>query len=628
MDKKEDIKEDKKEDKKEDEKETIDLPQRDRTDFVQDLRKAYAAVKYENNSLKDFQKVILKYLRYVKIKQGGRGLLIAADPGMGKTRIAIAVAEEFMRAKIHGINKIYMISQKSLHDNFSENIEKYKKNTGRSIDPHYVSLNASNFGEKVRALNFENSVVIIDEAHKFASMVVNGSEAGVSFYKTLRDTRDVLVLFLTGTPIMNRPFEVVVYFNIIAGYALLPENAVEFDKFFGAGRNIGLYQNRIMGLSSFVHIDANSEDFPTVPPLEEIHVEMSADEYTAYKVEQEKEERENAAKFVRRSGRAGVHKAFEGLEHSSSTYRVRTRQLCNCDSKIEWVVKYAVDNPDKLGSVYSQFIGEGGIAKVKAALDKTGLYEEYNGQPIEAVKKGGKKYYISMTSEHSSEERTDLQKVFNTPANAEHRMIQLVFCSAASTFGLHFNNVEFAIVLEPHWLYETLYQYFQRFNRRHSHSGLPLERRVVRRFIMLTDLPVPEDAGIISTDVDIYEKSKANKAENELYYKATEATSIEKLLGLENEGATAEPKAYICAPTGDILFTRDFYTDMQRPNMCRLNYQEKVKARQIIVDGKEYYYTDIDNIFVFDEKVGGYVELNHKKEEYKTVNKLLKARAV
>lgn len=601
--------------------------ERNNTNFATELKKEYNKIIYNNGALKDFQKIILKYLRFIRVKSGGRGLLIAADPGMGKTRIAIAVAEEFLRNKTRGIDKVYMISQKSLHDNFDDNIKKYKAATGREIKPTYISLNASNFGEKIIDLNFENSVVIIDEAHKLASMVINGSEAGINFYMTLKNTKNIIVLFLTGTPIMNKAFEIVVYFNIIAGYDLLPENILEFEKYFGGGKNMSLMQNRIMGLSSFVHIDTTSDEFPTVMPIEEIYITMSNEEFRGYKIEAEREIKENALKFIRSKGRSGVRKSFEGVERSSSTYRVKTRQLCNCVAKIDWIVKYILDNSDKLGSVYSQFIGDGGIAKVTAALKNTGKYEEYDGtKSIDSLDKS-KKYYICMTSEHSSEERTDLQAQFNKVENAETRLIHIVFCSAASTFGLHFNNVEFAIVLEPHWLYETLYQYFQRFNRRNSHISLPKERRILKQYIMLTELPTDynniekTDFEIVSTDIDIYEMSRANKAENQLYYNAIEATSIEKLLDLESTETNKEIIPYVCAPTNETLFTRDFFADMQRPNLCQLDYEKKVVAKQIIIDGKEYYYTSPENIFVFNEKLGGYVELKHNSAEYKLISK-------
>src|SRR5690606_2910702 len=138
-------------------------------------------------------KVIVKYLRYVRVRYGGRGLLVACDPGMGKTRVAVAVAKEFIG--VRGIKRVYMISQKSLHDNFRVNIERYfgkKAEEGKDpLNVQYYSLNASNFGDKLKDVDFEGSVVIIDEAHKFASMVVNGSPAGIKMYMDLRDAKNV-----------------------------------------------------------------------------------------------------------------------------------------------------------------------------------------------------------------------------------------------------------------------------------------------------------------------------------------------------------------------------------------------------------------------------------------------------
>ena len=609
---------------------------RDVTNFVTDLRREYAKITFEPRGLRDFQKVIFKYLRFIRIRSGGRGLLIAADPGMGKTRIAIAVAAEFVGSKINGIDKVYFISQKSLHDNFESNIEKYKRETGKTIHPNYVSLNASNFGDKVAGLNFERSVVIFDEAHKFASMVVNGSESAVRLYTTLRDTKDAIFLFLTGSPIMNKAFEMVIYWNIIAGYALFPENSFEFNKYFGNGKNLPLYQNRIIGLSSFVHIDTASEDYPRTESPEVVHVRMSEEEYSLYLLEEEKEIRETAFKYNRR--KIGTTKAFEGLEHSSSTYKVRTRQLCNCKAKIDWVTAYIVDNSDKFGSVYSQFIGDGGLRLVKKSLEATGLYAEFTPEMTLATTDPTKRYYITMTSDHGPEERPELQAAFNSAENLEKCRIQLVMCSSASAFGVHFNNVEYAMVLEYHWLAETIDQYFSRFIRYKSHVHLPKDRHFVKRIIMITDLPhtglvnkdternvkaiedIQRRGKEYSTDQEIYDAAIANQIENQLYYNATEATSIERILGLVKDELVP---AYACAPTGEKLFTKDFYNDMQRPNLCVLNYATEVEAKQIMVDGKEYYYTSPESIFVYDERLVGYIELAHKTAEYKKINQLL-----
>ena len=89
--------------------------------------------------------------------------------------------------------------------------------------------------EKVKEKNpFDNSVVIIDEAHNFVSRIVNklpknvggkGKDSLEKFnltmsdklYNFLMEASNVRIVLLTGTPIINYPNEIGILFNIIRG---------------------------------------------------------------------------------------------------------------------------------------------------------------------------------------------------------------------------------------------------------------------------------------------------------------------------------------------------------------------------------------------------------------------------
>ncbi len=68
---------------------------------------------------------------------------------------------------------------------------------------------------------FDNSAIIIDEAHNFVSRIVNKltSEDSLSskLYEYLMDAQNAKIVFLTGTPIINYPNEISVMFNILRG---------------------------------------------------------------------------------------------------------------------------------------------------------------------------------------------------------------------------------------------------------------------------------------------------------------------------------------------------------------------------------------------------------------------------
>jgi len=79
-------------------------------------------------------------------------------------------------------------------------------------------------GETGKINPFDNSVVIIDEAHNLVSRIVNKQgkrsedSVTVELYELLMSADNVKIILLTGTPIINYPNEIAILFNIIRGY--------------------------------------------------------------------------------------------------------------------------------------------------------------------------------------------------------------------------------------------------------------------------------------------------------------------------------------------------------------------------------------------------------------------------
>ena len=93
------------------------------------------------------------------------------------------------------------------------------------LDINYNGLN-NNIMNKITensTINpFDNSVVVIDEAHNFVSRIVNKINApnSISYklYDYLMSAKDARIVFLTGTPIINYPNEIGILFNMLRGY--------------------------------------------------------------------------------------------------------------------------------------------------------------------------------------------------------------------------------------------------------------------------------------------------------------------------------------------------------------------------------------------------------------------------
>jgi hypothetical protein len=92
-------------------------------------------------------------------------------------------------------------------------------------DINYNGLNMNKLKEMTDDLTrnpFDNSVVIIDEAHNFVSRIVNKIKKTKTIpyhlYNFLLSAKNARVVLLTGSPIINYPNEVGVLYNILRGH--------------------------------------------------------------------------------------------------------------------------------------------------------------------------------------------------------------------------------------------------------------------------------------------------------------------------------------------------------------------------------------------------------------------------
>ena len=121
-------------------------------------------------------------------------------------------------------------------------------------------------------ISLDGKLIIIDEAHNIFNAITNGSKNAIHLYNAIMKATDIKLLFLTGTPIINHPFEIVPCINMLAGYirldpnivgkqkarqqvtTLLPEMWDDFNMLFIDGVNLknkSKLQNRIHGLVSY-----------------------------------------------------------------------------------------------------------------------------------------------------------------------------------------------------------------------------------------------------------------------------------------------------------------------------------------------------------------------------------------
>lgn len=81
---------------------------------------------------------------------------------------------------------------------------------------NYNGLTRTNIAQYTEPF-FENSLVIIDEAHNFISRVVNGGKYGRRIYENMMNAKGIRIIMLSGTPVINHPFELSFMLNLIRG---------------------------------------------------------------------------------------------------------------------------------------------------------------------------------------------------------------------------------------------------------------------------------------------------------------------------------------------------------------------------------------------------------------------------
>lgn len=104
-----------------------------------------------------------------------------------------------------------------------EQLDEMIKNKYKEI--HYNAPNIKKIFDELSEQStinpFDNSVVLIDEAHNFVSRIVNQvkKQNTISYilYKYLMEATNVKIVMMTGTPIINYPNEIGILFNILRG---------------------------------------------------------------------------------------------------------------------------------------------------------------------------------------------------------------------------------------------------------------------------------------------------------------------------------------------------------------------------------------------------------------------------
>lgn len=667
------------------------------TNFPSDLHNILKDLYKDNSeiikkSLFEYQRYIYNYLVYTD----ARGILLYHSVGSGKTLTSISIAEEFRNLG----RDIIIISSKSLQANYKKEIEKYNKMINEdnieleSIINQYkfVTSNSKNMilslddklnnllnNFKDNKVNLENKVIIIDEAHNLFNSIVNGSKIANEFYDLIMNTKNIKLLFLTGTPIINNPFEIAVAFNMLYGkfkseviskknkdyYTILPEYYSDFQKYFiniadNTIKNENKFQNRIYGLVSYygdmytdtittikndIKLTKSKDNYPDRLPIKIEIVEMSQIQNAEYSKARDIEKRENYKVGNNEYIGGSIVKEKNSV---STSYRIKSRQLSNIyipdvqdltlfnfekySPKIVKIFKNINDNhKNQISLVYSNFLDYGLLAFVK--------YLELNKYSNYDTDDKNLKYAI-FSGQQTPEERSNIIKILNSKGNN----ISILLISKSGAEGLDLKNVRSVHIMEPYWNYSLIEQIIARAVRYKSHETLDKKDQNVQTYIYLSDYnkqylqkekeKIKEslkqsnkknkkkkiESLEFTTDINIFKNAIKNQELIQIFLKSIAATSIEcQFLNKKNINYTC----FNCFNNNKQLYYPDIHKDMLLSNSCIKS--EKVTVEEIIINGDKYYYNKKDNIinvFKFNPTLNGYQIYKNEEIVNKIKNKV------
>lgn len=615
-------------------------------------------------------------------------LLVMHDLGTGKSLVAAGII-----AKSTG-DQVIFLSPKSLHGNLRKTLDSFQlsrdpENADEASDSDtdapaelpetgksgvaYVTMNASNmltqikkvvspltFDDKLKVastLDLSNRTLIVDEAHNLFNSITNGSANALGLYNAVMRAKNLRVIFLTGTPIVNHPFELVPCFNMIAREEVLPTGWEDFNNYFvdmnkKTVKNRSKFQNRIVGLASYygrfyTTTDrggvVKKEHFPDQLATEVVRVPMSQYQYGMYCQARDAEMAESTAgssakapmlkpQGVFTSSYRRLSRQFSNLAYPSYAYTDKSghlvlkpealddrvyKDLGKYSPKIEMILADLNTTPGK-HLVYSAFVENAGVDNMANAMKQDGWVDAFEPGIGRRV---AKKSFIRITGDVDPDARQSIVDRFNKPANMMGDDIKVILISGAGAEGLDLKDIGTVHIMEPYWNQMRLDQVIGRAVRYKSHDNLPPRSRRVRSVVYLADYPRGHKPDKISkredatTDVTLYENAQMFNIINREFYIAIAESAIDCAIHNRN------PKLHcrVCTPTGERLFIPDFQKDIHVRSPCRPLSKKSVKATEILIDDNKYAYYVEDkelHILKWAENLGSYKELMPGDPDY------------
>jgi superfamily II DNA or RNA helicase len=465
-----------------------------------------------------------------------RGLLLYHLLGSGKSCTSILVAKTMLETK--KVNHVYVLTPGSLRTNF---INEFCKICGdvKTLHKYYTFITYNyNIFESIKNIDFEDSLVIIDEAHNLINGAKNVSKNPHSIYvKILNSNAKVLVL--TGTVIFNNIYEWCLLGNLLKSDTF--PNIIEDDKlsleYFEIHKDEIFSKTNLAGIISY--FPGNIGEYPDVIYNEPIKVRMSPPQETMYNAIANKEEFirlrgppkpdlkfTDPAKFATQqliwiiAQKYIMSRSISNLVYPNEKYEDENDDL---DPKKCELIIYNIENNKEVPSSANISIDKDGMIdsrkKKKDMLEKyggwinrsiltdrklslyspkivaliTNILKNINSKHVVFsyfIEHGGIRFIhnvfklckiksIIYSGDVSAERRQRILNKFNNPNNRYGEKIKVLLMTEAGREGITFKEVGHLHILETNTIANNTKQIIGRVARYKSHTEMPVEERKV-----------------------------------------------------------------------------------------------------------------------------------------------------
>lgn len=587
----------------------------------------------------DYQKFLVEYMRlHNKVgneKAKSRGLLIYHQIGSGKTLSTINMAEACRIYDGNKVRKVIAMIPATLHN------EPWVKELKSQLGPKTISSekdlpkngwyllhynDTTTFGKRLESFGsnpFDNSVVIIDEVHNFMNTLPRTKESlRWKLYQQMMSAQNAKFIFISGTPIMNTPFELVFIYNVLRGFVLFPEDEEEFmNLFFRDGKmiNKNLFMKRINGLTSYY--SGASESVFAEKKIKRVNLEMTTIQTeNMLKIQQFEEKMmsqkdntpmgesradiESQIKTIKRAtalnAKGSLAKAL-GIKSSPFSQRDDDKQsrlftFSRANANISYpqdiLSKYSKKNVDAIVDPknYDKVVKELDFTKIKEYSPKFStiipLIKKSSGPVLvyssfkevyginmlaETMKYYGfeefkentpnKPKFVLWTGDTQQSEKKIILKNFNSNQNVDGSIIKVIMITEAGREGINLRAVRQVHILEPWWNLNRIKQVIGRAVRICSHAHLPKKEQVVDVFQYFVDYPKGLKTKMPAPDI-LVEKvaKKKNIMEDEILMTIKNAAIDCRLNKTHNKGVECIDYSHW---NSQILFNEDINQDQQ-----------------------------------------------------------------